>query len=62
VVGDAVAHPAIVTLAIDDAARQAGRDPARIRRLADVNCAISDGADDGWLEGPVEHWVEELVR
>jgi alkanesulfonate monooxygenase SsuD/methylene tetrahydromethanopterin reductase-like flavin-dependent oxidoreductase (luciferase family) len=46
---------------IDDAAGRAGRDPARIRRLANINGAITD-AHNGWLQGPVEHWVEELVR
>ena len=33
-----------------------------IRRIANVNGAITDGAQDGWLHGPVEHWVEELGR
>jgi alkanesulfonate monooxygenase SsuD/methylene tetrahydromethanopterin reductase-like flavin-dependent oxidoreductase (luciferase family) len=47
---------------IDESARRAGRDPARIRRLANINGAITDGAHDGWLRGPVDHWVEELVR
>jgi alkanesulfonate monooxygenase SsuD/methylene tetrahydromethanopterin reductase-like flavin-dependent oxidoreductase (luciferase family) len=47
---------------IDDAARSAGRDPARIRRVANVRGAITDGAVTEWLHGPVEHWVEELVR
>jgi alkanesulfonate monooxygenase SsuD/methylene tetrahydromethanopterin reductase-like flavin-dependent oxidoreductase (luciferase family) len=48
--------------AIDEAARAAGRDPARIRRLANLNGAITDGEHSGWLHGPVEHWVGELVR
>jgi len=47
---------------IDDAARAAGRDPAQIRRVANVRGAITDGAVTEWLHGPVEHWVEELVR
>ena len=45
---------------IDEAAERAGRDPARVVRLANVNGAIVDGAVTGWLHGPVEHWVEEL--
>ena len=45
---------------IDEAAERAGRDPARVVRLANVNGAIEDGAVTGWLHGPVEHWVEEL--
>jgi alkanesulfonate monooxygenase SsuD/methylene tetrahydromethanopterin reductase-like flavin-dependent oxidoreductase (luciferase family) len=48
--------------AIDAAARAAGRDPARIRRVANINGAIVDGAVTDWLHGPVEHWVEELTR
>jgi alkanesulfonate monooxygenase SsuD/methylene tetrahydromethanopterin reductase-like flavin-dependent oxidoreductase (luciferase family) len=41
--------------AIDEAARAAGRDPARIRRVANVN------SDQGFLDGPAEQWVEQLV-
>ena len=48
--------------AIDEAARAAGRDPAAIMRVANVNGAIVDGEVTGWLHGPVEHWVEELTR
>src|SRR4051812_36404098 len=46
---------------IDEAAERAGRDPASIVRVANVNGAIEDGAVTGWLHGPVEHWVEELA-
>ena len=45
---------------IDEAAERAGRDPARIVRVANVNGAIEDGAVTSWLHGPVEHWVQEL--
>src|SRR4051812_13424868 len=49
--------------AIDDAAERAGRDPTAIRRIANVSGTITDGgATDGWLDGPPEHWVEELTR
>ena len=48
--------------AIDAAARAAGRDPAAIVRIANVNGAIVDGEVTGWLNGPVEHWVSELTR
>jgi alkanesulfonate monooxygenase SsuD/methylene tetrahydromethanopterin reductase-like flavin-dependent oxidoreductase (luciferase family) len=49
--------------AIDEAAERAGRDPASIRRIANVNGTFTDGgAATGWLEGPPEHWVEELTR
>src|SRR3954447_1382030 len=51
------------TKAIDEAAEKAGRDPAGIRRIANVNGRITDGgAPTGWLEGPPEHWIEELPR
>jgi alkanesulfonate monooxygenase SsuD/methylene tetrahydromethanopterin reductase-like flavin-dependent oxidoreductase (luciferase family) len=45
---------------IEDAAERAGRDPRAIRRIANVNGEIVDGAVRGWLEGPPEHWVDEL--
>jgi alkanesulfonate monooxygenase SsuD/methylene tetrahydromethanopterin reductase-like flavin-dependent oxidoreductase (luciferase family) len=48
--------------AIDDAARAAGRDPADVLRVANVNGAIVDGDVTGWLHGPVDHWVGELTR
>ena len=48
--------------AIDEAARKAGRDPAKIRRVANLNGVIADGPAADWLRGPAEHWVEELVK
>lgn len=48
--------------AIDGAAVAAGRDPKAIRRVANINGAITDGEVGDWLHGPVEHWVEELIR
>src|SRR3954453_11519373 len=49
--------------AIDEAAEKAGRDPGAIRRIANVSGTITDGgAANGWLEGPPEHWVEEVTR
>jgi alkanesulfonate monooxygenase SsuD/methylene tetrahydromethanopterin reductase-like flavin-dependent oxidoreductase (luciferase family) len=48
--------------AIDEAASKAGRDPAKIRRVANLNGVITDGGNDGWLRGPAEHWVEELIK
>jgi alkanesulfonate monooxygenase SsuD/methylene tetrahydromethanopterin reductase-like flavin-dependent oxidoreductase (luciferase family) len=50
------------TRAIDEAARAAGRDPASIRRIANVNGVITDGEPTDFLDGPVDHWVETLVR
>lgn len=45
---------------IDEAAERAGRDPRAIRRIANLNGEIIDGPVRGWLEGPPEHWIEEL--
>src|SRR3954466_8475480 len=47
--------------AIDEAAKKAGRDPATIRRIANVSGKITDSATGDWLEGPPDHWVEELT-
>src|SRR4051812_37302401 len=48
--------------ALEEAAEKAGRDPSRIRRIANVSGRITDGgAANGWLDGPPEHWVEELT-
>jgi alkanesulfonate monooxygenase SsuD/methylene tetrahydromethanopterin reductase-like flavin-dependent oxidoreductase (luciferase family) len=47
--------------AIDAAARKAGRDPAAIRRVANLNGVIADGAGE-WLRGPADHWAEEIVK
>jgi alkanesulfonate monooxygenase SsuD/methylene tetrahydromethanopterin reductase-like flavin-dependent oxidoreductase (luciferase family) len=46
---------------IDDAAGQAGRDPAEIRRVINVSGQITDGAGLGLLRGPVDQWVDELT-
>jgi alkanesulfonate monooxygenase SsuD/methylene tetrahydromethanopterin reductase-like flavin-dependent oxidoreductase (luciferase family) len=48
---------------IDSAARDAGRDPAEIRRLYNVSGRITDGdRGEGPLDGPVDHWAETLSR
>jgi alkanesulfonate monooxygenase SsuD/methylene tetrahydromethanopterin reductase-like flavin-dependent oxidoreductase (luciferase family) len=47
---------------IDAAASRAGRDPASIRRIANVNGLIADGPVTGYLHGPPSHWIEELTR
>src|SRR3954451_5778588 len=46
--------------AIDEAARAAGREPADIRRIANVNGVIADGPVTDFVDGPVDHWVETL--
>ncbi|RKS76886.1 luciferase-like monooxygenase [Actinomadura pelletieri DSM 43383] len=46
---------------IDEAAVSAGRDPAEIRRLYNINGTITDGASEGFLRGPVSQWTDELT-
>ena len=41
---------------------EAGRDPGSVRRVFNVNGAITDGTSDGFLRGPVNQWVDELSR
>lgn len=45
---------------LDDAAAEAGRHPAELRRILNVSGTITDGATDGPLNGPLDQWVEEL--
>lgn len=47
---------------IDEAAVKAGRDPAKIRRIYNVMGEITSEDRIGYLEGPVEYWIEELIR
>jgi alkanesulfonate monooxygenase SsuD/methylene tetrahydromethanopterin reductase-like flavin-dependent oxidoreductase (luciferase family) len=46
---------------LDEAAAEAGRDPGEIRRILNVGGAITDGASEGMLRGPVAQWTEELT-
>jgi len=46
---------------IDEAALAAGRDPAVIRRLANVNGVITDHESEGFLRGPTDQWVDQLT-
>ena len=50
-----------MTKTLDEAAAEAGRDPASIRRILNVNGTITDGASNGMLQGPVNQWVDELT-
>ena len=50
-----------MTRRLDDAASDAGRDPASIRRILNVNGTITDGPSNGILNGPVDQWVDELA-
>ncbi len=47
---------------IDAAAASAGRDPAAIQRLYNVAGRITDGPSSGFLDGPVDRWVDDLAR
>ena len=46
---------------LHDAATEAGRDPASLRRILNVNGEITDGTSNGILRGPVDQWVDELT-
>jgi alkanesulfonate monooxygenase SsuD/methylene tetrahydromethanopterin reductase-like flavin-dependent oxidoreductase (luciferase family)/FAD/FMN-containing dehydrogenase len=45
---------------IDEAAVEAGRDPAEIRRLLNIGGRFATG-NQGFLNGPSSQWVEELL-
>lgn len=47
---------------LDDAAAEAGRDPASIRRVLNVGGEITDGTSHSTLKGPVDQWVDELTH
>ncbi len=46
---------------IDEAAAGAGREPEEVRRVYNVGGRIGEG-ERGLLDGPAEHWIEELTR
>ena len=46
---------------LDEAAAEAGRDPADIRRVLNVNGQITEGDSGGLLQGPVDQWVDDLT-
>ena len=50
-----------MTKRLDEAAADAGRDPASIRRILNVNGVITDGASNGILQGPGNQWADELT-
>ena len=51
-----------MTKRLDDAASEAGRDPASLRRIMNVNGVITDGASESILQGPVDQWAGELTN
>ena len=46
---------------LDEAAVEAGRDPADLRRVLNVNGQITGGHRGGLLQGPVDQWVDDLT-
>jgi hypothetical protein len=46
---------------VDDAAREAGRDPGVIRRILNVGGTITSGRSDGTFHGPVGQWADEIT-
>lgn len=46
---------------IDEAALEAGRDPAEISRIYNVWGRITDGERRDTFDGPVEQWVDTLT-
>jgi len=51
-----------LTAQIDEAAAAAGRDPAAIRRIYNLFGSIRERGTDGFLQGPVEQWTNELTE
>ena len=47
---------------IDEAALAAGRKPFDILRLYNIGGRITDGESTGFLEGPVDQWVDQLTE
>lgn len=47
---------------IDEAALGAGREPAAIRRQYNATGRITTGAVRGWLDGPVDYWIDTLTE
>jgi alkanesulfonate monooxygenase SsuD/methylene tetrahydromethanopterin reductase-like flavin-dependent oxidoreductase (luciferase family) len=47
---------------VDDAATAAGRPLQAVRRMYNVGGEITDGPNRGFLQGPVDRWVDELSQ
>jgi hypothetical protein len=47
---------------VGTAAAAAGRDPAEIRRIYNLFGSIRKRGTDGFLQGPVEQWADELTE
>lgn len=46
---------------IDEAALATGRDPGEIRRIVNIGGRFSSAGGGGFLHGPANQWVEELL-
>lgn len=57
---DLLARLAEMNARVDDGAAEAGRDPGDVRRVFNVNGTITDGRSEGFLNGPVAQWADEL--
>jgi len=57
---DALARLAEMNARVDEGAAEAGRDPGEVRRVFNVNGSIIDGRSEGYLNGPVGQWADEL--
>jgi alkanesulfonate monooxygenase SsuD/methylene tetrahydromethanopterin reductase-like flavin-dependent oxidoreductase (luciferase family) len=47
---------------IDDAATAAGRNPSDILRIYNIGGRITHGESSGFLQGPVDQWVDQLTE
>jgi len=60
---DRIAEFGALTSRIDEAAHEAGRDPASIRRIVNLAGTITDGRrGEGPLDGPPDQWVDTLAE
>lgn len=50
-----------MTARLDDAAADAGRSPADIRRILNVGGTITSGPTQGTFQGPPSQWAEQLT-
>jgi alkanesulfonate monooxygenase SsuD/methylene tetrahydromethanopterin reductase-like flavin-dependent oxidoreductase (luciferase family) len=57
---DVLARLGEMNARVDQGAAEAGRDPAAVRRVFNVYGSITDGRSEGFLNGPVEQWADEL--
>ncbi|GEL93537.1 LLM class flavin-dependent oxidoreductase [Cellulomonas composti] len=56
-----IADAAAANARIDEAALAAGRDPGEILRLLNVGSGTFSASSSGFLQGPPEQWVDDLL-